>query len=121
MELSEQLLRNIGLDIVRVTETTALASGRFLGSGEYEAAHLAATRAMHAALSTLPMDGRVVIGEDKGYEYEMLKSGEKRGQRRRPAPRCGRRPDRWHQLARSRPTGRRLRCRYLRPRYDLVP
>jgi fructose-1,6-bisphosphatase II len=79
MELNEQLLRNIGLDIVRVTETTALASGRFLGSGEYEASHLAATRAMYAALSTLPMDGRVVIGEEKGYEYEMLKSGQRVG------------------------------------------
>lgn len=56
--------RNIGLDLVRVTETAALAAGRFIGSGDYEGAHRAATRAMAEALDTMPMQGRVVIGED---------------------------------------------------------
>lgn len=63
--------RNIGLDLVRVTETAALAAGRWIGSGDYEAAHRAATRAMKAALNTLDMDGRIVIGEDgRSYRNE---------------------------------------------------
>ena len=55
--------RNIGLDLVRVTETTSLAAGRWVGSGNRDAAHRAATRAMADALNTLPIDGRIVIGE----------------------------------------------------------
>ncbi|MCA9874599.1 MAG: fructose-bisphosphatase class II, partial [Anaerolineales bacterium] len=57
--------RNIGLDLVRVTETAALAAGHWLGSGDRDAAHRAATRAMASALDTLDMDGRIVIGEDR--------------------------------------------------------
>ncbi len=56
--------RNIGLDLVRVTETTALIAGRWLGSGNREGAHRAATRAMARALNTLDIDGRVVVGEE---------------------------------------------------------
>lgn len=56
--------RNIGLDLVRVTETAALAAGRWVGSGDFMSAHRAATRAMAAALDTLDMNGRVVIGEE---------------------------------------------------------
>lgn len=56
--------RNTGLDLVRVTETTALAAGRWVGSGDYDSAHRAATRAMRAALNTLDMNGRIVVGEE---------------------------------------------------------
>jgi len=49
----EQLSRNIGLDLVRVTETTALAAGSWVGSGDFAGAHRAATRAMADALNTL--------------------------------------------------------------------
>lgn len=63
MEL-ERPSRNIGLDVVRVTETAALAAGRWVGSGDYLSAHRAATRAMRAALDTLSMDGRIIIGEE---------------------------------------------------------
>ncbi|MCB8944180.1 MAG: class II fructose-bisphosphatase [Ardenticatenaceae bacterium] len=56
--------RNFGLDLVRVTETTALAAGRWVGSGNYEAAHRSATMAMKAALDTLDIDGYIVLGED---------------------------------------------------------
>lgn len=58
--------RNIGLDLVRVTETVSLAAGRWIGSGNREAAHRAATRAMLEALNTLPINGRIVIGEGGG-------------------------------------------------------
>lgn len=56
--------RNIGLDLIRVTETAALAAGRWVGSGDFLSAHRAATRAMAAALNTLDMDGRIVLGEE---------------------------------------------------------
>lgn len=56
--------RNIGLDLIRVTETAALAAGRWIGSGNFMNAHRAATRAVAAALNTLDMDGRVVLGEE---------------------------------------------------------
>lgn len=57
--------RNLGLDLVRVTEAAALAAGRWIGSGNFNAAHAAATDAMYNMLSTLDIDGRVAIGEDR--------------------------------------------------------
>jgi len=63
-DFDEQLSRNIGLDLVRVTETTALAAGHWVGSGDFANAHRAATRAMADALNTLEMNGRIIIGEE---------------------------------------------------------
>ena len=60
----EQLSRNIGLDLVRVTETAALAAGHWMGSGDFANAHRAATRAMADSLNALEMNGRIVIGEE---------------------------------------------------------
>ncbi len=57
--------RNIGLDLVRVTEGAALEAGRWIGSGNFNGAHRAATDAMYAMLETLGLDGRVVIGEER--------------------------------------------------------
>lgn len=57
--------RNIGLDLTRVTEAAALAAGRWIGSGNFAAAHVAATGAMHHMLAALDIDGRVAIGEDR--------------------------------------------------------
>lgn len=75
--IEEQPSRNIGLDVVRVTETAALAAGRWVGSGNYLAAHRAATRAMRAALDTLDMNGRIVIGEENRLgESSHLSGGE---------------------------------------------
>lgn len=72
--------RNIGLDLVRVTETAALAAGRWIGSGDYESAHRAATRAMRAALNTLDMNGRIVVGEENRLGEDLhLCSGESVG------------------------------------------
>lgn len=64
--------RNVGLDLVRVTETTALAAGRWIGSGNRAAAHRAATRAMAAALSTIDINGRIVIGEERDSPVDDL-------------------------------------------------
>ncbi len=76
----ENTNRNIGLDLVRVTETAALAAGHWLGSGDRESAHRAATRAMASALDTLDMDGLVVIGEERPLNGSSpLSSGHKVG------------------------------------------
>ncbi len=56
--------RNVGLDLVRVTEATALSAGRWLGLGNRDAAHHAAADMMAKALSTIDIDGVVVIGEE---------------------------------------------------------
>lgn len=60
--------RNIGLDLVRVTESAALAAGRWIGSGNFDEAHRAATDTMYGMLSTLGIDGRIVIGEERRVE-----------------------------------------------------
>ena len=64
--------RNIGLDLVRVTEAAALAAGRWIGSGNQNAAHRAATQAMLNALNTLNIDGRIIIGEDRPIDGQIL-------------------------------------------------
>lgn len=62
--MSETPSRNFGLDLVRVTEITALGAGRWLGLGNRDEAHRAATKAMKEALKTVDIDGRIVIGEE---------------------------------------------------------
>lgn len=57
--------RNIGLDLVRVTEATALVAGRWLGLGDREKTHRAATEAMQLALDSVDIDGHIVIGEEE--------------------------------------------------------
>ncbi|MBN1246282.1 MAG: class II fructose-bisphosphatase [Anaerolineae bacterium] len=56
--------RNLGLDLVRVTEAAALAAGRWMGLGEPEKANHDAETAMYEALNTLDMDGCIVIGQE---------------------------------------------------------
>jgi fructose-1,6-bisphosphatase II len=68
--------RNIALELVRVTEAAALAAARLVGMGEKEAADQAAVDAMRLVLSTVHMDGVVVIGEGEKDEAPMLYNGE---------------------------------------------
>ncbi|MDX6645657.1 MAG: fructose,6-bisphosphatase [Miltoncostaeaceae bacterium] len=51
------------VDFLRVTEGAALASGRWLGRGDAEAAERAAVEAMRQAVDELPVSGTLVIGE----------------------------------------------------------
>lgn len=60
----EQLVPNLGLDLVRATEFTALHVGRWLGLGNRERTHRTATYAMYEGLNQIDMDGRIVIGEE---------------------------------------------------------
>jgi fructose-1,6-bisphosphatase II len=68
--------RNLALEIVRVTEAAALAAGRWMGRGQKEKADHAAVEAMRLILSTVDMDGVIVIGEGEKDNAPMLYNGE---------------------------------------------
>ncbi|HEX4905826.1 MAG TPA: class II fructose-bisphosphatase [Acidimicrobiales bacterium] len=71
--------RNLALELVRVTEAGALAASRWVGRGDKEGADGAAVDAMRVVLSTVPMDGIVVIGEGEKDDAPMLFNGERIG------------------------------------------
>ncbi|MBZ0324691.1 MAG: class II fructose-bisphosphatase, partial [Alphaproteobacteria bacterium] len=71
--------RNLAMEVVRVTEATALAASRLMGRGDEKAADQAAVDAMRRALSVLDVDGKVVIGEGERDEAPMLFIGEQVG------------------------------------------
>src|ERR687883_65127 len=68
--------RNLALELVRVTESAAMAAGRWVGRGDKTAADQAAVDAMRAMLDSVSMDGVVVIGEGEKDEAPMLYNGE---------------------------------------------
>jgi len=68
--------RNLALELVRVTESAALAASRWVGRGDKNGADGAAVDAMRTVLATVPMDGIVVIGEGEKDEAPMLFNGE---------------------------------------------
>jgi fructose-1,6-bisphosphatase II len=68
--------RNLALELVRVTEAAALASARWVGRGDKEAADQAAVDAMRKLVGSIHMDGLVVIGEGEKDEAPMLYNGE---------------------------------------------
>ena len=68
--------RNIGLDLLRVTEAAAVASARWIGLNKIEETHKAATTAMAEALATVEIDAQIVIGEEgRRGEHSPLDSG----------------------------------------------
>lgn len=71
--------RNLALELVRVTEAAALASARWVGRGDKNAADQAAVDAMRHVLDSVSMDGAVVIGEGEKDEAPMLYNGEQIG------------------------------------------
>ncbi|MCP5025985.1 MAG: class II fructose-bisphosphatase [Actinomycetia bacterium] len=71
--------RNLALELVRVTEAAALAAGRWMGRGDKNGADGAAVDAMRNLLTTVPMDGLVIIGEGEKDEAPMLYNGERIG------------------------------------------
>src|SRR5690349_22928013 len=76
---SEAPDRNLALELVRVTEAAAMAAGRWLGRGDKHGADGAAVRAMRTLVSTVSMNGVVVIGEGEKDEAPMLFNGERVG------------------------------------------
>lgn len=71
--------RDLSLEIVRVTESAALASARWTGKGNKHSADEAATSAMRSIFSSIPFRGTVVIGEGEMDEAPMLFIGESVG------------------------------------------
>jgi fructose-1,6-bisphosphatase II len=71
--------RNLALELARVTEAAALASGRWMGRGEKESADRAAVEAMRWVLQSVDMDGIIVIGEGEKDQAPMLFNGERVG------------------------------------------
>lgn len=71
--------RNLALELVRVTETAALAASAWVGRGDKNAADLAAVEAMRKMINTVDMSGVIVIGEGEKDNAPMLHNGEKVG------------------------------------------
>ncbi|HEU5344855.1 MAG TPA: class II fructose-bisphosphatase [Ktedonobacterales bacterium] len=71
--------RNLGLELVRVTEAAAYAASRFMGRGDKIAVDQAAVDAMRSAVDGVDMHGVVVIGEGEKDEAPMLYVGEEIG------------------------------------------
>jgi len=75
----EQPDRNLALELVRVTEAAAMAAGRWVGRGDKNRADGAAVNAMRTLISTVSMNGVVVIGEGEKDDAPMLYNGERVG------------------------------------------
>ena len=77
--MGQPIGRNLGFDLVRVTESAALSAARWQGRGDKNAVDQAAVEAMRYVLQWVPMDGVVVIGEGEKDEAPMLYIGEQIG------------------------------------------
>lgn len=71
--------RNLALNLVRVTETAAIESAKWLGRGDKNSADQAAVDGMRKMFDTVDIDGIVVIGEGEKDEAPMLYIGEQIG------------------------------------------
>lgn len=71
--------RNLGMELVRVTEAAALSAARFMGRGDKIQVDQAAVDAMRQAVDGVDMHGVVVIGEGEKDEAPMLYIGEEIG------------------------------------------
>jgi fructose-1,6-bisphosphatase II len=69
----------LSLEFVRVVEEAAVEAARTMGRGDGHLADQAAVQAMRHVLDTVPMAGKVVIGEGERDAAPMLYIGEKVG------------------------------------------
>jgi fructose-1,6-bisphosphatase class II len=67
------------VEMLEVTESAALAAGRWMGKGDKHAADDAAVEAMRSAFNHVDISGTVVIGEGERDEAPMLYIGEEVG------------------------------------------
>ncbi|WP_448852186.1 class II fructose-bisphosphatase [Corynebacterium sp. 335C] len=77
--------RNLAMELVRVTESAALAAGRWVGRGQKNEGDGAAVDAMRKLINTVQMQGVVIIGEGEKDEAPMLYNGEEVGTGTGPA------------------------------------
>lgn len=71
--------RELSLDFLRVTEAAAIESAKTMGQGDRKHSDHVAVEAMREVMDTVPMRGRVVIGEGERDEAPMLYIGEEVG------------------------------------------
>jgi fructose-1,6-bisphosphatase II len=71
--------RNLAMELVRVTESGAMAAGRWVGKGDKEGGDGAAVDAMRELVNSVSMRGIVVIGEGEKDNAPMLYNGEEVG------------------------------------------
>jgi fructose-1,6-bisphosphatase II len=76
----EAPVRNLAMDLVRVTEAAALASALWLGKGAKVDGDKAAVDAMLLCFNALDIKGLVIISEGEKDEAPMLYNEEKVGQ-----------------------------------------
>jgi fructose-1,6-bisphosphatase II len=69
----------LALELVRVTEATAVAAGRWVGRDARSGGVIAVTRAMHESLMSVPMRAVVVVGEGERDDTPVLFRGEEVG------------------------------------------
>ncbi|MGV8833324.1 MAG: class II fructose-bisphosphatase [Devosia sp.] len=70
------LHRSLALELVRVTESAAIAAAEWRGKGDEKAADDAAVKAMKAELDSVAIAGRIVIGEGEEHECDDLYIGQ---------------------------------------------
>ena len=75
----EHQFKNLALNLVRVSESAAIAACKFLGKGLKDEGDGAAVDAMRKAFETIDINGCVVIGEGEKDNAPMLYNGEKVG------------------------------------------
>ena len=68
--------KNLAFDLLRVTESAALAAARWLGKGNKEDGDGAAVDAMRLSFSSLSIKGTVISGEGEKDRAPMLYNGE---------------------------------------------
>jgi fructose-1,6-bisphosphatase class II len=71
--------RDLSLDFLRVTEAAAIAAAKTMGKGDRKHSDYVAVEAMREVLDTVPVRGRIVIGEGERDEAPMLYIGEEVG------------------------------------------
>ena len=77
--------RNLALELVRVTETAAIAASAWVGRGDKDSADAAAVTAMRKMINTVDMSGVIIIGEGEKDNAPMLHNGEEVGNGSGPA------------------------------------
>ena len=77
---TEDLDRNLALELVRVTEAAAMAAGRWVGRGDKEGGDGAAVDAMRQLINSLPMRGH--RGHRRGREGQRADALQRRAGRR---------------------------------------
>ena len=75
----ESLLRSVASRFVRTVEEAAIECARTIGRGDRRHSDAVAVAAMRRVLDTIPVRGRIVIGEGERDKAPMLWSGEEFG------------------------------------------